>query len=178
MKKKADKEAVELGLISDPAESDEEPEVDHPDNDHYSFSDTSIDTSVGTSMGSDFQDIPQEVQSNIEQRIAEEVRMALLDSELPDPRGMEVVSEHGSRAQSIRSVKVPPGKIGIVIDASDDGPIVQEVYPSSPVKGRIYRGDRIVGINGTSVDGMSQEDLVILMASSTDKEREFTIESF
>ena len=179
MKKKADKEARELGLIDAPEDSFEAPEVDHLDNDsvELSLGDTTIDTSQGTSLGSssDFENIPKEVRSNIEERIAAEVKMALEDSALPEPRGGS--DDADSRAHSIRSVKVPPGKLGVVIDASAEGPIVRDVYHSSPVKGRINPGDRIVEINGTSVDGLSQHDLAILMASSTDKEREFTLES-
>lgn len=182
MKKKANKEAREIGLLAGNVEIDEEePEMDHPDIDldsveFGSLGDSSIDTSSGASMGSDFQDIPQEVRDSIENRIAEEVRMALEDSALPDPRVREV-KDDGSRAFSVRSVKVPAGKIGIVIDTSDEGPVVHEVHVSSPVKGRIYPGDRITGVNGTSTHGMSQENLAILMASLKDKEREFQIES-
>ena len=174
MKKKANKEAAAQGLIEEDEEMDFFPDSASVE---FSLGDTSFDTSLGTSMGSEFEDIPKEVRSDIQDRIAADIRMALEDSALPAPRA-STVSLDSSKAPSIRSVKVPPGKIGVVVDASEDGPVIQEVYQSSPLKGRINPGDRILGINGTPVEGLSQESLAILMASQADKEREFEIESF
>ena len=177
MKKKADKEAMDLGLIRRLEEAIAENAFPGYESDTVSLGDTTIDTTQGASLDSDFNDIPQEVQAAIEARIAEEVRMALEDSELPTTTRRRGASEDSSRGHSVRSVKVPPGRLGLVVDASEEGPVVQEVHLTSPVKGRIYPGDRIVGINGTSVEGLPQTDLAILMASQTDKEREFQIES-
>ena len=174
MKSKALKEARELGLM-------DEEENEHPNDDsELSLGGTSIDTSSGISVSSDLiEEVPRGVQSSIEARIADEVRMALEDSALPPPRGRDVPGDISvSRSvRSVRSIKVPPGKLGVVVDASEDGPVVQQVSFTSPLKGRIYPGDRIIGINGVETDGLSQEGLAILMASETDKVREFKVES-
>ena len=166
MKKKADKEAQELGLL-DPYRPKSIAEGGIPDSEsgEISLGNASLDGSLDMSLESDFDDVPEATRIEIEKQIAEDVRKVL------DDTANEKV------AHSVRTVRVPPGKIGIVVDTCNHGPVVQEVYQTSPVKGRIYPGDRIVEINGTPVDGLSKADLAILMASQTDREREFKIES-
>eukprot|EP00977_Amphora_coffeiformis_P029872 scaffold43171_cov176-Amphora_coffeaeformis.AAC.2 len=166
MKNKAEKEATELALMD---EGDDD--ASNNDSVEISLGGTSIDTSIGISMNSDLvQEVPRELEARIEARIADEIRMALEDSAFP-------VRQEISLCHSVRSIKVPPGKLGVVIDASEDGTVVQEVSFTSPLKGRLYPGDRIIEINGVETDGLSKEDLVVLMASETGKTREFKVES-
>jgi len=166
MKNKAEKEATELGFMGN-----RDDDASNNDSVELSLGGTSIDTSVGISMNSDLiQEVPREVQSSIEARIADEIRMALEDSELPLPQDI-------SLCRSVRSIKVPPGKLGVVVDASEDGTVVQDVSFTSPLKGRLYPGDRIIEINGVETNGLSKENLVVLMAAETDKMREFKVES-
>jgi C-terminal processing protease CtpA/Prc len=72
-------------------------------------------------------------------------------------------------------VTVPAGKLGVVVDASEEGPLVQEVYPTSALKGRIHPGDRILSINGIVTKGMPRTALAALMATGTESVRTFTI---
>jgi hypothetical protein len=54
-----------------------------------------------------------------------------------------------------RIVKAPPGRLGITIHVTKDGPKVQSVRTSSPLDGLLFPGDIIVAINTTDVRTMT-----------------------
>lgn len=171
MKSRAQKEAKQLGLIEglEKLLGGYSPDFDSCE---LSIGNSSFDTSFDT----DFEDNIEEFRPDIVDKIADDVLQALRDSALEPPKNRESIDEC-SRATSKRSVRVPAGKLGIVIDASEEGPVVQNVDVTSPVKGRINPGDRIVAIDGIDMDGKTREEIAIVMASGVDKPREFMIES-
>jgi hypothetical protein len=54
-----------------------------------------------------------------------------------------------------RIVKAPPGRLGITIHITKEGPKVQSVRTSSPLDGLLFPGDIIVAINTTDVRTMT-----------------------
>ena len=65
-----------------------------------------------------------------------------------------------------RRVKAPPGKLGIVIDTSEDGPVVKLVKENSPLEGLVFPDDLIVAVGSTETKGMTGAELTTLMAGS------------
>lgn len=175
MKKQADREARRQGLLPglDKVDKIEMGSLADTDSCNFSIGNSSLDTSIDT----DFEELPEEVRADIGQKIADDVLQALKDSALELPKNHEAV-EDVSLTSRTRSIKVPPGKLGIIVDMdSSDGPVVQDVDQYSPVKGRIYPGDRIVAIDGVEIEGKPREEIAVVMASGMDKSREFTVES-
>mmetsp|Transcript_40131 Transcript_40131/g.60245 ORF Transcript_40131/g.60245 Transcript_40131/m.60245 type:complete len:230 (-) Transcript_40131:212-901(-) len=58
----------------------------------------------------------------------------------------------------------PRGLLGIVIESSPRGPMVQSISHTSPLLGMIDRGDYIIGLDDLNTKGMSAAQLTRLMA--------------
>ena len=69
------------------------------------------------------------------------------------------VSSTLRREMGARRVKAPPGKLGIVIDSSEDGPVVKSVKANSPLEGLVFPDDLIVAVGSTETKGMTGAEL-------------------
>jgi C-terminal processing protease CtpA/Prc len=65
-----------------------------------------------------------------------------------------------------RTVMVPPGKLGIVIDTTLDGTVVHTVNPQSPLEGSIFSGDIIVAVDEVDTRAMLAPDITALMVQT------------
>lgn len=91
-------------------------------------------------------------------------------------------SELSSRAMSTlpqnmvsRTVLVPPGKLGIVIDTTLEGPVVHKINPQSPVAGKLFLGDIIVAVDDVDTRAMSASAITGLMVRTANSQRKFTV---
>jgi hypothetical protein len=74
-----------------------------------------------------------------------------------------------------REVVAPPGKLGIVIDTTLEGPVVHKVNPGSPLDGIVSPGDIIVAIDNVDTRAMSASAITALMVKTANQERRMTI---
>jgi len=91
-------------------------------------------------------------------------------------------SELSSRAMSTlpqnmvsRTVMVPPGKLGVVIDTTLEGPVVHKINPQSPVEGKLFLGDIIVAVDDVDTRAMSATAITQLMVRTANLQRKFTV---
>ena len=74
-----------------------------------------------------------------------------------------------------RQVEAPPGKLGIVIDTTLEGPVVHKISDTSPLKGSVFEGDIIVAINEVDTRAMSASAITALMGRTASMRRDLTI---
>lgn len=74
-----------------------------------------------------------------------------------------------------RQCFAPPGKLGIVIDTTMQGPVVHKVNAGSPLEGVLWPGDIIVAIDEVDTRAMSASAITALMAKNMNKRRRLTI---
>lgn len=74
-----------------------------------------------------------------------------------------------------RQVEAPPGKLGIVIDTTLEGPVVHKISDTSPLKGSVFEGDIIVAINEVDTRAMSASAITALMGRTANMRRDLTI---
>ena len=74
-----------------------------------------------------------------------------------------------------RTVMAPPGKLGIVIDTTADGPLVHTVHPGSPLEQLLFPGDLILSIDGADTRTTTAIDLTQLMARTANQQRKLTV---
>jgi hypothetical protein len=71
-----------------------------------------------------------------------------------------------------RIVKAPPGRLGITIDVTKEGPKVLTVKTGSPMEGLLFVGDVIIGINTTDTLALNLTAIHQLLAqTSNDMQR-------
>jgi hypothetical protein len=70
-----------------------------------------------------------------------------------------------------RIVKAPPGRLGITIHVTKEGPQVQSVRTSSPLDGLLFPGDIIVAINTTDVRTMKLDAVHKIMEETNGMQR-------
>jgi hypothetical protein len=69
-------------------------------------------------------------------------------------------------------VKVPPGLLGLVLFDSDQGvPAIHVVKDSSPLAGKVHRGDRLVSVDGKDVTLMWATEVSCLVAKKKNQSR-------
>jgi hypothetical protein len=73
------------------------------------------------------------------------------------------------------TVLAPPGKIGIIIDTTDEGPVIYRVDEDSPLRHDVYPGDFIVAINDTDTRAMTGREITSLMVRTVGISRKLTI---
>jgi hypothetical protein len=100
--------------------------------------------------------------------------------EIPNMSGSDLSG--GRRAQAMenkitRECFAPPGKLGIVIDTTMQGPVVHKVNAGSPLEGVVWPGDIIVAIDDVDTRAMSASAITTLMAQSMNKRRRLTVMS-
>jgi len=74
-----------------------------------------------------------------------------------------------------RKVLAPPGKLGIVIDTTLEGPVVHRVNDGSPLDGLVFPGDIIVAIDEVDTRAMSASAITALMVKTAHQERNLTV---
>lgn len=74
-----------------------------------------------------------------------------------------------------RLVMAPPGKLGIVIDTTLEGPVVHKVNPGSALEDKVYPGDIIVAIDDVDTRAMSASAITALMVKTANQERRLTV---
>jgi C-terminal processing protease CtpA/Prc len=74
-----------------------------------------------------------------------------------------------------RTVVAPPGKLGIVIDTTLEGPVVHKVNPQSPLEGALFPGDIIVAIDDVDTIAMSASAIKALMVRTANPRRKLTV---
>jgi C-terminal processing protease CtpA/Prc len=68
-----------------------------------------------------------------------------------------------------------PGKLGIVIDTTLEGPIVHKINPQSPLEGSLFPGDIIVAIDDVDTRAMSASAITALMVRTANLRRTLTV---
>lgn len=74
-----------------------------------------------------------------------------------------------------RTIVAPPGKLGIVIDTTLEGPIVFKINPQSPLEGSLFPGDIIVAIDDVDTRAMSASAITALMVRTANLRRTLTV---
>ena len=65
----------------------------------------------------------------------------------------------------------PPGRLGVVIDTTKDGPVVYQVKDDSPMLGQIFPGDRMMTIDDIDTRGLRASQITQIMAEKADSQR-------
>jgi len=98
------------------------------------------------------------------------------EEELEDEPVAVVPGAAAHDPKNTRQIEVPPGKLGIVIDTTDDGcPVVHHINDESALKGKLTEGDTILSIDNVSTKGMNSAALSTLIASGASRTRTFTL---
>ena len=74
-----------------------------------------------------------------------------------------------------REIVAPPGKLGIIIDTSSQGPIVHSVKSGSVLAGLVFEGDLIVALDEENTAEWTAHNLTKLVASRSKFERSITV---
>lgn len=82
-----------------------------------------------------------------------------------------------SRNYVTREIEAPPGKLGIVIETTLDGPVVHKINPDSPLDGLVREGDLITAIDDVDCRAMSASAITELMVRTSEKTRHMIIRS-
>lgn len=72
-------------------------------------------------------------------------------------------------------VLAPPGKLGIVIDTTMEGPVVHRVNPQSILQGEVFPGDIIVAVDDVDTRAMSASAITALMVRTSNRKRQLTV---
>jgi hypothetical protein len=100
------------------------------------------------------------------------------EDEIPDDAAAAAAGE-AVEAESTKPawiVLAPPGKLGIIIDTTVEGPVVHRVSVGSVMKLKLASGDLIAVIDGVKTLGLSAEAISTLMSSRVEHERILTIQ--
>ena len=73
-----------------------------------------------------------------------------------------------------RDIIAPPGKLGMIIHSTKDGPAVHSIKPDSALEGQLFTGDLLVAVDGVDTRTSSAEDVMEIMTSKMDFERKIT----
>lgn len=103
-----------------------------------------------------------------------ESEIAMLPSNLRD--SFEKSQHKQTPTPTTRVVMAPPGKLGIVIDTTIDGPVVHHVNRASALKEQIFPGDIIVAIDNIDTRAMSASAITGLMVQTAKQKRRLTIQ--
>jgi hypothetical protein len=74
-----------------------------------------------------------------------------------------------------REVVAPPGKLGIVVDTTVEGPVVHKVSEGSPLEGKLFPGDIIISIDGVNTRAMSAAAITQLMVRNAEQDRTMVV---
>jgi hypothetical protein len=79
------------------------------------------------------------------------------------------------KKSTIKTILAPPGKLGIVIDTTVEGPVVHNVNQGSRLEGKIFPGDIIVAIDNVDTRAMSASAITALMVKTASQQRKLTV---
>jgi len=92
--------------------------------------------------------------------------------------GFQSLYDGGAPVELTRKeVIAPPGKLGIVVDTSMNGPVVVRVKATSPLIESVYEGDIIVAIDNVDTRAMTATSITKLMGKTKDRERKLSMVS-
>jgi hypothetical protein len=98
----------------------------------------------------------------------------MLGTTISSPSGE--TQETGQQPNQIkREVIAPPGKLGIVIDTTIQGPVVHKVNKNSPLQGILFPGDIITAIDSTDTRSMTASAITALMVQTANQQRRLTV---
>ena len=89
----------------------------------------------------------------------------------------EEVNAFSRRGMVTRQLQAPPGKLGIIIDTSLEGPVVHRVNENSPLFGKIFQGDIITSINNIDTRAMKASAITQIMMRTAHEPRVLTVAS-
>jgi C-terminal processing protease CtpA/Prc len=67
------------------------------------------------------------------------------------------------------------GKLGIVIDTTLEGPVVNKINPKSPLQGFLFPGDIIVAVDNVDTRAMPASAITALMVRTSGVRRKLTV---
>lgn len=111
------------------------------------------------------------------------IEMSASDLQLTESELAMLPSNLGKSADSATSkrerrvVNAPPGKLGIIIDTTVEGPVVHQINPGSALEGQLQPGDIIVAIDDVDTRAMSAAGITDLMIKTAKRYRSLTIAS-
>ena len=74
-----------------------------------------------------------------------------------------------------KEIFAPAGKLGIIVDTSNDGPIIHSINGDSPLIGKVFPGDYIIAIDGEDTSNWSAHHVTKLVARKSGSVRKLTI---
>jgi hypothetical protein len=83
--------------------------------------------------------------------------------------------EYDGGSKITRECFAPPGKLGIVIDTTVEGPVIHKVNAGSPLEGIVWPGDIIIAIDDVDTRALSAGDITALMTNNMNQRRKLTI---
>ena len=96
-------------------------------------------------------------------------------SDVSKPSVADADSRQVENTKPSHTVIARPGKLGLIIDTTTEGPIVHELNPGSPMEGVIFPGDIIVLIDHVDTRAMSAKAISSIMTETANQSRTFTI---
>jgi hypothetical protein len=154
----------------------------HMDSNSYSYSlEPGIEPSVvsGKSNGSaQGRPVPMEIP-----QLDNGIELAPSDLQLTESELAMLPSNLGKSGESevdelvTRVVVAPPGKLGIIIDTTVEGPVVHKINPGSALEGQLSPGEIIVAIDDVGTRAMSASAITALMVKTANKQRNLTVAS-
>ena len=91
--------------------------------------------------------------------------------------GTNATTAISASSKITRCCFAPPGKLGIIIDTTVEGPVVHKVNSGSPLEGLVWKGDIIVKIDDVDTRAMSATAITNLMIKTAHQRRKLTIVS-
>lgn len=74
-----------------------------------------------------------------------------------------------------REVNAPAGKLGLILKAAPEGPVVHQIKDGSPLVGHLFEGDCIVSIDEVDTTTMSATEISELMVKTQKHQRVITV---
>ena len=136
-----------------------------------SFRKPSPKSSLEASLTRKIDDAAREFQMSSSDLELTASELAMLPSNLRDSHDEDDTRD----SPPTRVVMAPPGKLGIVIDTTVEGPVVHHVHDASALRGKIFPGDVIVAIDNVDTRAMSASAITALMVKTAKQKRRLTI---
>ena len=96
----------------------------------------------------------------------------------PPKEIVQVSMDRGDElADGVREVIAPPGKLGIVVDTSLEGPVVNQILPTSPLRDSLEVGDVLLAINGHDTRAMEGSEITDMMIKTANENRILHVQS-
>lgn len=105
-----------------------------------------------------------------------------IDLHQPSVRSIHVSNDTVADAKSLplvvqRSVKAPPGKLGVALNVTPEGPTVRHIKDQSPMEGLLFVGDVILEINEHVTKHMTTSAIYKILEETRGVQRWMTIQT-